>query len=478
MPDASVVVGDFSGEASRTADSVRAAATAAGVEVELIVVGHGHEPACAADRVLGTLPLGAAYVRNRGLALATAPVVAFVDAGLEVEAGWLDALLGELRGGRAAAVAGPCSRRLRRWPRLRGRAALASPLWLCGPANAVFVRERLLAHGGFAQGSVHGGEAEVFVRFARAGESLAWSPRAAAFGTRTAAGRKAASPAELLTGMPPSLAAALPDEPKPFERSHPAKTHLSYTVGRELMLHLHGNPSARLERAAREREDIRRRAPGGGIPRLVDAAPAPDALWLLEERLPGRPPDTRAPEGWFAVAADWAVGMAGPPGRRLADVPTWLEHREALLAFAPAAAVERVERALTAVSELRAVHMHGDLQPRNLLVDGAAVGAVDWEGAWLEGVPGLDLVFLALFAAGAGPDVGVLERLARGEEVPQRGLLPRLRRLGVEAELLPDLVVALLAVWALSENRRLTRLGAPPRPPVFAPLLGRFSAET
>jgi len=172
------------------------------------------------------------------------------------------------------------------------------------------------------------------------------------------------------------------------------------------------------------------------------------------------------------------VGMAGPPGRRLADVPTWLEHREALLAFAPAAAVERVERALTAVSELRAVHMHGDLQPRNLLVDGAAVGAVDWEGAWLEGVPGLDLVFLALFAAGAGPDVGVLERLARGEEVPQRGLLPRLRRLGVEAELLPDLVVALLAVWALSENRRLTRLGAPPRPPVFAPLLGRFSAET
>jgi hypothetical protein len=149
-----------------------------------------------------------------------------------------------------------------------------------------------------------------------------------------------------------------------------------------------------------------------------------------------------------------------------------------VLAFVPPANRERVERALEAVSGLPTVHMHGDLQPRNLLLADDAVGAVDWEGAWLEGLPGLDLVFLALFAAGGGPDAGVLERLARGEDVPGRGLVPRLGRLGVEPELLPDLVVALLALWALSEHRRLTRLGAPPRPPVFLPLLQRYSRKT
>jgi hypothetical protein len=370
VTDVAVVVADLTGNSARTVETVRIAAARTKADAEIVAVGHGHRPDCAADSSLEALPLGGAYVRNRGLALVSAPIVAFVDGGLVVPA----------------------------------------------------------------------------------------------------------TPAELLARLPSELAGTLPAQPQPHSHSHPAKTRFSYSVGPDLMLHLQGNPLSRLERAVRERETIRRRASVGGIPKLVASAEAPDAVWLLEERLPGRHPDTAAADEWFDAAADWAVGMAGPPGPPLDEVPSWAEYRRALVDFAPPEIRERVEQAVEAVSELRAVHMHGDLQPLNLVVEDGIVGAIDWEGAWLEGLPGLDLLFLALFADGAGPDVAVLERLARGEDLPRRALVPRLRRLGIEPELLPDLVVASLAVWALSERRRLARLGSPSRPPVFLPLLRRFSA--
>lgn len=468
-----MVVADLAGSAARTVDTVRSAAERAHAVAEIIAVGHGRRPDCAADRIVEALPLGGAYVRNRGLACASAPVVAFVDGGLAVGDDWLSALLAELAC--ADAVTGPVSPAWRRWPRLHGRLALASPLWTTGAANVAFSRERLLALGGFSRERRRSGDAEIHLRLARAGGALAWSPRVAASGSRERVAP--ATAVELLARLPSELARTLPAQPQPLSRSHPAKTRFSYSVGPGLMLHLHGSPSSRLERAVREREAIRRGASVGGIPKLVASADGPDATWLLEERLPGRHPDTSAADAWFDAAADWTVGLAGPPGRRLSEIESWNEQRRALVDSAAPRTRERVERALEAVSQLGAVHMHGDLQPRNLLLENGAVGAVDWEGAWLEGLPGLDLVFLALFADGNGPDVAVLERLARGEDLPRRALVPRLRRLGVEPELLPELVVACLALWAFAEQRRLARLGAPPRPPVFGPLLRRFSAQ-
>jgi hypothetical protein len=472
VTDVAVVVADLTGNSARTVETVRIAAARTKADAEIVAVGHGHRPDCAADSSLEALPLGGAYVRNRGLALVSAPIVAFVDGGLAVHDDWLVELLAELT--RAAAVVGAVSPASRLWPRLSGRLALASPLWTTGPTNAAFSRARLLTLGGFSRAPARGGDAEVFLRLARANDVVAWNPRAVAHGRRTRV--VPATPAELLARLPSELAGTLPAQPQPHSHSHPAKTRFSYSVGPDLMLHLQGNPLSRLERAVRERETIRRRASVGGIPRLVASAEAPDAVWLLEERLPGRHPDTAAADEWFDAAADWAVGMAGPPGPPLDEVPSWAEYRRALVDFAPPEIRERVEQAVEAVSELRAVHMHGDLQPLNLVVEDGIVGAIDWEGAWLEGLPGLDLLFLALFADGAGPDVAVLERLARGEDLPRRALVPRLRRLGIEPELLPDLVVASLAVWALSERRRLARLGSPSRPPVFLPLLRRFSA--
>lgn len=474
MSHIAVVVSDFGGDAARTVESLRAAAARAGAETEIVAVGHGGQPQCTADRTVEALPLGSAYVRNRGLALTDAPLVAFVDGGLVVDDEWAAALLTELTGG-ASAVAGPVSTASRRWPRLRGSRTLLSPVWWTGTANAAFSREQLAALGGFSHDRARGGDAEIFLRLLRTGRALGWSPRLAARGVggdRVAP----ASPKALLARLPADLRRVLPVEPTPLSRSHPAKMRFSYAVGPDLILHLHGNPSSRLERAVREREAIRRNASVGGIPRLVATATAADAAWLLEERLPGLPPPSGPADAWFDAAAEWAVGMAGDPGRPLSEVPTWREHGRAVVEFAPPAAGEQIGRALDAISSLRTVHMHGDLQPRNLLLDRGAVGAVDWEGAWLEGVPGLDLVFLALFADGAGPDVTVLERLARGDDTPRRPLLPRLRRLGIEPDVLRDLLVVLLAVWALSEHRRLTRLGAPPQPPVFFPLLQRFLA--
>lgn len=473
MSQVAAVVSDLGGDAARTVESIRVAVERAGAEAEIVAVGHGSEPRCAADRTVEALPLGAAYVRNRGLTLTNAPFVAFVAGGLAVGEGWASVVLAELGGG-AAAVVGPVSSAWRLWPRLRGPAALASPVWWTGAANAAFSRERLLALGGFSHDGARGGDAEIFPRLLRARGALAWNPHLAADGPR---GERVATatPEALLDRLPAELRELLPAAPAPLSRSHPAKMRFSYAVGADLILHLHANPSPRLERAVREREAIRRNVSVGGIPRLIATAEAPDALWLLEERLPGRQPSGPA-DAWFDTAAEWAVGMAGPPGRPLTEVATWTEHRRAVVEFTPPELRARVDLALDAVSTLQAVHMHGDLQPRNLLLDGDAVGAVDWEGAWLEGVPGLDLVFLALFADGTGPDATVLERLARGDDTRQLRLLPRLRRLGIEPDLLPDLAAALLAVWAFAEHRRLTRLGAPPQSPVFFPLLQRFFA--
>jgi hypothetical protein len=169
--------------------------------------------------------------------------------------------------------------------------------------------------------------------------------------------------------------------------------------------------------------------------------------------------------------------MAGPQAKLLHEVPTWLEHCEQLLASAPAELSGRVREALGVVSRLPAVHMHGDLQRRNVLIDGERVGAVDWEGAWLEGLPGLDVVFLALFAGSDSPDDRILARLARGEDAPWGGVRVTLARLGLDEDsLLRAALVTMLGTWALAEDRRLARLGAPPPRPVFRPLFHRLAA--
>ncbi|MDX6449721.1 MAG: hypothetical protein QOD08_2184, partial [Gaiellaceae bacterium] len=275
---------------------------------------------------------------------------------------------------------------------------------------------------------------------------------------------------------PPLPPPGLPDELgelgplAPLAASNPAKTHFLYSAGSQLVVHLHVNPSERLERALAERESIRERA-ASGVPALRRVVSGPDCLWAVEDRASGSTPPAERVEAWFPLAADWLLRMADPARTPLDRSAAWSGHAADIVAAYP-----EIGPALAVVGNLPAVAMHGDLQRRNLLLDGDAVGAVDWEGAWLEGIPGLDLVFLALFATRDEPDLELIARLAAGADVPW-GLRASLARLGIGEEVLTAALVVMLATWTLAEDRRRARLGSAPPRPVFRPLLDELGPE-
>lgn len=489
VSDLSVVISSFDGNARSASRSVLSAAARAEAEVELIVVGHGcrvvePEPATNAVQVL---PLGAGYARNRGLALASAELVVFIDDGIRVGPGWVAAILAAFaQAPAAAAVVGPVSARpsfRRAISRNRLRLTfLPPPGWAVkGISNVAFRRSMLLELRGFDQtlgdAPVSAAEdAEIFLRIARRRGHIAWTPSMSA-SRASSHQRERYGPRKMLDLMPESVLAALPSAPEPLSVSHRAKTHFLYRAGADRLLHLYANPADRLRRSLAERETLRARAAQGGIPRLHLAVDDVDAVWVLEELMPGSPPKLGAPDEWFSAVTDWMVGMAGPGGRRLSDVPMWRDHCEEVVLRTPSGLSASVRQALDVVSQLPAVHMHGDLQRRNILIDVQKISAVDWEGAWLEGLPGLDLVYLALFAAGDTPDPSVIATLARGDDVPWGGLHDRLREVGVGDEILPSALLAMLGTWALAEDRRRERLGAPPAgEPLFRPLFHRLAA--
>jgi aminoglycoside phosphotransferase (APT) family kinase protein len=103
--------------------------------------------------------------------------------------------------------------------------------------------------------------------------------------------------------------------------------------------------------------------------------------------------------------------------------------------------------------------LHGDVQPRNLVIGSHGVGLIDWEGFWRHGLPGLDLVFLALMSARRVPDQRVIAALAHGEESPGRPLRAALAEVGVAGTVLRASLLAMLAVWTLGEARRMARGG-------------------
>ena len=378
---------------------------------------------------LEVFPLGTCYARNRGAALTSAPVLTFVDSdgGFELTvprdaffaAGGFDHALGlgTRRGGlhdwELAARLGLRARR----PPLRE------------PVAAGRVARRRRDFGLAAHAALRGGLAGVLGR-------SGW-----------------AAPPEALDLLPEELAGARPFSP--LGAANPAKTHFLYRAGDDAVLHLHANPSERLRRSLAEREAIRADAPEGAVPRLHASAEGRDSLWVLEDRVDGEPLDASAlPPGIF----DWAVELAGPPGRPLEASPEWTEHAQLLRGSVPPEALERVGR-------LSSRHMHGDLQPKNVLARDGRFTAIDWEGAWREGIPGLDFVYLALHAHGL--DFSLLRAL-------REELRAALARLGIDEATLPAALHVMLGTWALGERRRRSRLGAPPPPAFFEPALARF----
>ncbi|MBD0290843.1 MAG: hypothetical protein ICV74_06270 [Thermoleophilia bacterium] len=503
--------------------SLRASAEHTGVPVQIVLVDADAaatpEAPADADLTIDAFPLDSAYLRNRGLEVATAPIVAFVDPDLELAREWASVVVGSFaREPRLGAAVGP----------IAPSGAVPRRARFDPGANSAFDRAALIAVGGFDRdfgGAGHAPGVEVddaLLRLADRAHPHVREPRMlASRPDESAAARREHDPVLVARlarrhrsvrpvvahlrhlralSVARGAAARLRDDdsapasallerlPEPFRTrlaeaevvpvgsSYRAKTHFRFRIGAELVLHLYVNPSARLRRALAERERIRAGAAVDGIPRLHDSVAATDALWVLEDAVPGRPPRPEDVGTWFPAVADWAVALAGPPGRALDESEHWRHHRrEALDVAADAGLAGVTGRCFDLASRLPSRHMHGDFQRRNVMIAGERIGLVDWEGAWVEGIPGLDLVFLALLARADRPEASLLPLLASGGDAPWAPVRSRLERLDLAAGELRTVLVVMLATWATAERRRLARLGAPPVQPVWEPLFRRLA---
>jgi hypothetical protein len=179
----------------RTVDSVVISAQKAGARVEIIVVWQGRScpPSLGESvRVLDVFPLGLSYARNRGLAVARAPIVGFVDDDEVVDEDWVAATLAAFRREEAAAgifgAVHPLDDEGLPHCRFEGEeqrvfSGARTPPWVVGTGgNMAFRRALLLAADGFDPLFGVGAEAkaadesDLIVRLLRRRNVLAWSP--------------------------------------------------------------------------------------------------------------------------------------------------------------------------------------------------------------------------------------------------------------------------------------------------------------
>src|SRR5204862_3598660 len=121
----------------------------------------------------------------------------------------------------------------------------------------------------------------------------------------------------------------------------------------------------------------------------------------------------------------WALQLASEPGEPVRSGSWWAEEAAAAVEASPEAIRARVEAALERVGDLPAVLLHGDFQPKNILVGGRSpIGILDWEHAHEAGPPGLDLLFLATMARSDRTDRGLLANLADGKDPAWASLPP------------------------------------------------------
>lgn len=238
--------------------------------------------------------------------------------------------------------------------------------------------------------------------------------------------------------------------------SPPPKRHLMYAVGEDRVLHVYGPPIDRIGRSMPDRLLIDELAVPG-VPRLRVAEEFDGRVWLVEQRLHGTSPSPGDAHRWFPSAAAFLLDVAGPPGPPLHQNPFWADHAAPAVSAAAARWRDDVRNAWDVVADLPARVVHGDVQPRNLVLGSDGIGLVDWEGAWRFGLPGLDLVFLALMSAPRPPDPTVPRALLTGTEPAGRPLLDALAALGIAGDLVRPAVTAMLSTLVLGELRRASR---------------------
>jgi Glycosyl transferase family 2 len=253
---------------------------------------------------------------------------------------------------------------------------------------------------------------------------------------------------------------------QPCEPSYRPAPHYVYRAGGERVLHVYANPAPKLRRGLAVRDRLSR-AGVVGIPRTFALGETVDALWVLEERLEGRPPHPGQVAHWFAPVAEWTLGL-GEAGGTVREGSWWAEEAETAIEISPPELRRPVAAALESVGDLPGQALHGDFQRKNVLLrNGFGIGVLDWEHAHDVGPPGLDLLFLAVMARSDRPDAELLLALARGEDPSWAPLRAVLRRAGIgDVELRPFLL-AMLAVWAADEQARVASPGLPRAEPIY-----------
>jgi hypothetical protein len=277
------------------------------------------------------------------------------------------------------------------------------------------------------------------------------------------------SPGSVLTRAPETISLALDGwAVRACEPSYRPDPHYVYLVGRDRILHVYANPAPTLREGLAVRDRLRQSGTAG-IPETFALGDGVDALWVLEQRLDGRPPRPDRVAQWFPPAADWVLGLPAAE-RKVRESSWWAREAGAAVDVSPAELRGAAAAALGTVGDLPARVVHGDFQRKNVLL-GDALGVLDWEHACDAGPPGLDLLFLAAMARSDSPDGELLRGLASGEDPAWAPLRALLQRAGIgDAELRPFLL-AMLAVWAADEQARAGVAGMPRSKPIYRRLL-------
>lgn len=287
----------------------------------------------------------------------------------------------------------------------------------------------------------------------------------------------ARSPRALLARAPEPVAAALDDAAvAPCEPSYRPDPHFVYRVGPDRILHVYVNPTARLRAGLAVRDGLAR----PGIPKVLAQGEDVDALWVLEEFMRGRAPRSERVGEWFSPVADWVLALGTGSGGhgRVREGSWWADEAPAAVRLAPQPLRSPVEAALDTLGGLPSRPMHGDFQRKNVLLSGdGGLGVLDWEHAYEDGPPGLDVIFLAAMARSDRPDAQLLRDLAGGRDPEWAPLRECLRRAGVEEAALLPLLLAVLAVWAADEQARAVLPGIPRAEPIYRRLLLELGPE-
>lgn len=257
------------------------------------------------------------------------------------------------------------------------------------------------------------------------------------------------APEKVLDQAPPAIRSRIHGKAvTPLPVQYRACPHFQYRAG-DYLLHVYVGPDEALEATYDLRERVRL-SDGGRIPVVFEVVRGTDSLWVLEQELPGQHPEPETVDTWWPRALDLLRRLASQPGERLGGDARWLERAAAVIEAAPEDVRPLLRDAAEALSDLPSVVVHGDLQRKNLLLEGdQPLGVIDWEHSEAAGLPGHDLLFLICTTdPGTGP-----ARLRGLRDGTEPVLARDLESVGLPVVLQRPAVLLTAAWWAYDETR-------------------------